>query len=120
MPSLSPRRRAVPGKPAPKLITREMVDSMRAGSVIVDLAAEAGGNCEYTKPGEMITINGKHIIGFSDLPSRLPQQSSTLFSNNIANFFLLVGAPTHEHTPHLAPSRHGGSAALLTAAEEIR
>jgi NAD(P) transhydrogenase subunit alpha len=61
----------IPGKPAPKLITRAMVDSMKAGSVIVDMAAEAGGNCEYTNPGGLAkTDNGVTIIGYTDLPSR--------------------------------------------------
>ncbi len=63
----------IPGKPAPKLITKEMVDSMRKGSVIVDLAAENGGNCEYCKKGEIFeTPNGVKVIGYTDLPSRLP------------------------------------------------
>ena len=65
-------------KPAPKLITREMVDSMKAGSVIVDTAAQNGGNCEYTVPGEIFTTeNGVKVIGYTDLPGRLPTQSST-------------------------------------------
>lgn len=75
----------IPGKPAPKLITAEMVRSMRPGSVIVDLAAEQGGNCELTKPGEKISAEGVTIIGYTDLPSRLPTQSSTLYANNLVN-----------------------------------
>lgn len=66
----------IPGKPAPKLITKAMVESMRFGSVIVDLAAETGGNCECTKPGELSVHNGVKVIGYTDLPSRLPTQSS--------------------------------------------
>lgn len=62
----------IPGKPAPKLITKEMVNSMKRGSVIVDLAAEAGGNCEYTQNGKIVMQNGVTIIGYNDLPSRLP------------------------------------------------
>lgn len=54
----------IPGRPAPKLITKEMVDSMKQGSVIVDLAAETGGNCEYTKPGESYIHNGVHVGHF--------------------------------------------------------
>lgn len=58
----------IPGKPAPKLITREMVDSMKAGSVIVDLAAQNGGNCEYTVPNQVTTTeNGVKVIGYTDL-----------------------------------------------------
>jgi NAD(P) transhydrogenase subunit alpha len=76
----------IPGKPAPKLITAEMVRSMKCGSVIVDLAAEQGGNCELTQPGQKYTTeNGVTIIGYTNLPSLLPTQSSTLYANNIVN-----------------------------------
>ncbi|KAI0082607.1 PNTB-domain-containing protein [Panus rudis PR-1116 ss-1] len=81
----------IPGKPAPKLITKEMVAAMKQGSVIVDLAAETGGNCEVTKPGELTVHDGVTIIGYTDLPSRLPTQSSTLYSNNITKFLLSIG-----------------------------
>lgn len=74
----------IPGKPAPKLITSEMVQSMKNGSVIVDLAAEQGGNCELTKPGKVATTpNGVTVIGYTDLPSRLPTQSSQLYATNL-------------------------------------
>jgi len=74
----------IPGKPAPKLITTDMVKSMKNGSVIVDLAAEQGGNCELTVPHELsVTDNGITIIGYSDLPSRLPNQSSQLYGTNL-------------------------------------
>ena len=73
----------IPGKPAPKLITAEMVQSMKPGSVIVDLAAEQGGNCELTVPGEAVVRHGVTIVGFTDLPSRLSRQSSTLYANNL-------------------------------------
>ena len=75
----------IPGKPAPKLITTEMVKSMKPGSVIVDLAAENGGNCDLTEHGEKVVRHDVTIIGYSDLPSRLPTQSSNLYSNNIVN-----------------------------------
>ncbi|KAK0463957.1 NAD(P) transhydrogenase beta subunit-domain-containing protein [Desarmillaria tabescens] len=81
----------IPGKPAPKLITHQMIAAMKQGSVVVDLAAEAGGNCEATKPGELVVENGVKIIGYTDLPSRLPTQSSTLYSNNITKFLLSLG-----------------------------
>jgi len=81
----------IPGKPAPKLITKEMVESMKPGSVIVDLAAEQGGNCELTKPGELYNHNGVNIIGYTDLPSRLPTQSSTLYANNLTKYLLSMG-----------------------------
>jgi H+-translocating NAD(P) transhydrogenase subunit alpha len=73
----------IPGKPAPKLITAEMVQSMKPGSVIVDLASEQGGNCELTVPGEVVVRHGVTIIGYADLPSRLARQSSTLYANNL-------------------------------------
>ena len=73
----------IPGKPAPKLITAEMVKSMKPGSVIVDLAAEQGGNCELTEPGKVVVKHGVTIIGYTDLPSRLAKQSSTLYATNL-------------------------------------
>src|SRR5210317_1333476 len=73
----------IPGKPAPRLITAEMVQSMKAGSVIVDLAAEQGGNCELTEPGEVVVRTGVSIIGYTDLPSRLAAQSSQLYGTNL-------------------------------------
>ena len=73
----------IPGKPAPKLITAEMVRSMKPGSVIVDMAAEQGGNCELTEPGQAVVKHGVTIIGYTDLASRLARQSSTLYSNNL-------------------------------------
>jgi H+-translocating NAD(P) transhydrogenase subunit alpha len=73
----------IPGKPAPKLITAEMVKSMKPGSVIVDLAGEQGGNCELTEPGKLVVKHGVTIVGYTDLPSRLAKQSSTLYANNL-------------------------------------
>ncbi|MFU2058166.1 Re/Si-specific NAD(P)(+) transhydrogenase subunit alpha [Avibacterium volantium] len=82
---------AIPGKPAPRLITKEMVDSMKPGSVIVDLAALTGGNCEYTKPGEVfVTPNQVKIIGYTDFPARLPTQSSQLYGTNLVNLLKLL------------------------------
>ncbi len=73
----------IPGKPAPKLITAEMVKSMKPGSVIVDMAAERGGNCELTVPGEAVVTHGVTIVGYTDLASRLAKQSSTLYGTNL-------------------------------------
>ncbi len=73
----------IPGKPAPRLITAEMVESMKDGSVIVDLAAEQGGNCELTEPGTVAVRHGVSIIGYTDLPSRLAAQSSQLYATNL-------------------------------------
>ncbi len=78
----------VPGKKAPTLITRDMVESMPMGSVIVDLAAEAGGNCELTKSGDLVKYSGVSIIGYNNLPSTLAEDASTLFSKNLLNFLL--------------------------------
>ena len=75
----------IPGKPAPKLITADMVDLMKEGSVIVDLAAEQGGNCELTEPGEVVIKHGVTLIGYMDLPSRLPTQSSQLYGSNLCH-----------------------------------
>uniref|UniRef100_H2ZIS5 NAD(P) transhydrogenase, mitochondrial n=1 Tax=Ciona savignyi TaxID=51511 RepID=H2ZIS5_CIOSA len=80
----------IPGKPAPKLITKQMVESMKDGSVIVDLAAEAGGNCELTKPGELYKHGGVTIIGYTDIPSRLPTQSSNLYANNMVKLIKAI------------------------------
>jgi len=83
----------IPGKPAPKLITKEMVDSMKPGSVIVDLAAATGGNCEYTEAGKVsVTPNGVKVIGYTDLPGRLrlPTQSSQLYGTNLVNLAKLL------------------------------
>jgi NAD(P) transhydrogenase subunit alpha len=73
----------IPGKPAPLLITADMVKSMRQGSVIVDMAAEQGGNCELTVPGEVVVRHGVTIVGYKDLPSRLSKQASTLYATNL-------------------------------------
>lgn len=82
---------AIPGKHAPKLITKEMVESMKSGSVIVDLAAATGGNCELTRPGELsVTGNGVKIIGYTDMANRLAGQSSQLYATNLVNLTKLL------------------------------
>ncbi|MCK5663408.1 MAG: Re/Si-specific NAD(P)(+) transhydrogenase subunit alpha [Thiotrichaceae bacterium] len=73
----------IPGKPAPRLITAGMVESMRDGSVIVDMAAERGGNCALSEAGKVVIKHGVTIIGYTDLPSRLPTQSSQLYGTNL-------------------------------------
>jgi NAD(P) transhydrogenase subunit alpha len=81
----------IPGKPAPRLITAEMVATMRPGSVIVDMAAASGGNVEGSRPDELVvTPNGVKIIGYTDLAGRLPTQASQLFGTNIVNLFKLL------------------------------
>jgi NAD(P) transhydrogenase subunit alpha len=76
----------IPGKPAPKLITKGMVESMKPGSVIVDLAAEQGGNCAMTEPGKVVTHKGVTIIGYTDLPSRMASLSSQLYGSTLVAF----------------------------------
>ncbi|EPE05380.1 nad transhydrogenase [Ophiostoma piceae UAMH 11346] len=87
----------IPGKRAPTLLPTYIVDQMKPGSVIVDLAAEAGGNCEQTVPGKLTNYNGITIIGYTDMPSRLPTQSSTLYSNNITKFLLSMAPVDKEY-----------------------
>lgn len=82
---------AVPGRPAPRLVTKEMYSSMAEGSVIVDLAAESGGNVEGSKPGEIVSIDGGiKIWGGKDVPSQLPFHASYLYSRNVVNLLLLM------------------------------
>ena len=81
----------IPGKKSPVLITEEMVKSMKPGSVVVDLAAEGGGNCELTVSGEVTVAHGVTIIGYTDFPSRLPTQSSRLYGNNLVKLVQLLG-----------------------------
>lgn len=82
---------AIPGRAAPRLITKEMVDSMKPGSVIVDLAAATGGNCDYTQAGKVVTTeNQVKVIGYTDFPSRLPTQSSQLYGTNLVNLLKLL------------------------------
>ena len=73
----------IPGRPAPKLVLTDMVEMMKEGSVVVDLAAEQGGNCEVTRPNEVYKYNGVTIIGLTDLPSRMAAQSSQLYGTNL-------------------------------------
>ena len=82
----------IPGRPAPELITEDMVKSMKPGSVIVDLAAEAGGNCKLTKFGQTVQVHGVTIIGPANLPSTLATDASALFAKNLLNFL----------TPHVS------------------
>lgn len=76
----------IPGRPAPVLVTKEMVESMKPGSVIVDLAVERGGNCALSKPGEIVDHNGVSIIGHLNLPGRLSGNATSLYAKNLQNF----------------------------------
>ena len=81
---------AVPGKPAPVLVTEDMIKSMQPGSVVIDLAAERGGNCEITEPGRTVVKHGVTLVGEVNLPSTVPFHASQMYSNNIVNFLKLM------------------------------
>ncbi len=107
---------AVPGRPAPRLVTKEMYESMAEGSVIVDLAAESGGNVEGSKAGEIVTTsNGIKIWGGKDVPSQLPFHASYLYSRNVVNLLLLMskeGAVVPDFADEIidaAALTHGGA-----------
>ncbi len=80
----------IPGRPAPKLITKEMVESMKPGSIVVDLAVERGGNCELSKPGEIVEHKGVKIVGHPNLPSRLSGNASPLYAKNLVTFLGVI------------------------------
>ena len=84
----------IPGKPAPVLVPEEVVAAMKAGSVIVDLAAEQGGNCSACKPGEVVVHNGVTVIGYTDLPSRMASSASRLFATNVVHLLMEMGGGT--------------------------
>jgi NAD(P) transhydrogenase len=111
----------VPGKRAPVLITRDMVEGMKAGSVTVDLAAEMGGNIETTVPGQVVRHGGVTCVGYTDLPSRLPTQASTLYSNNISKFLLSAGPFTGHKGQFLVDPGDGAvRGALVLEGGEMR
>lgn len=90
---------AVPGRTAPRLMTQAMIDSMAPGTIIVDLAAETGGNAEGSKPGEIVTtVGGVRIWGGKDVPSQLPFHASSLYSRNVVNLLTLLTKPAAEET----------------------
>jgi proton-translocating NAD(P)+ transhydrogenase subunit alpha len=80
----------IPGRPAPRLISREMVTSMRPGSVIVDLAVERGGNCELARPDEVVDVNGVKVVGYANVPGRLAASSSSLYAKNLLAFLEIL------------------------------
>ena len=106
----------VPGRPAPRLIPASAVTAMRPGSVIVDLAAEAGGNCELTEPGEDVVREGVTIIGQTDLPSTMPFHASQLYSRNVA---ALLGHLVNEGELNLDFSDEITAGACVTPKEEV-
>ncbi len=90
----------IPGRPAPKLWLKDMVEKMKPGSVVVDLAAEQGGNCEYTKPGEVNEVNGVTIIGYTDLPSRMAHVASDFYGMNLWHFLEEMGGAAGHKVDH--------------------
>ncbi len=78
----------VPGKPAPRLLTREMVEGMRRGAVVVDLAVDSGGNCELSEPDREVSHHGVHVLGFTNLPATMPEDASTLYARNVLALLL--------------------------------
>jgi H+-translocating NAD(P) transhydrogenase subunit alpha len=106
----------IPGKRAPLLITQAMVDSMKPGSVVVDMAAEQGGNCEVTKPGEIYSYNDVTIVGITDFPSRMASQSSQLYGTNLCHLLSDMGG-SDEYTVDFADEAVRG--ALITYAGEV-
>jgi NAD(P) transhydrogenase subunit alpha len=107
---------AIPGRPAPKLIPEDVVNQMAPGSVIVDLAAETGGNCALTQAGETVVHNGVKVIGPKNLPAAMPLHASQLYAKNVANLLELMigeeGAPTIDFADEIldgAVLTHGGT-----------
>jgi len=90
----------IPGRPAPRLITRDMVEAMKPGSVIIDIAAANGGNCELTRPGEIAEHAGVRIAGFTNLPGRLAADASQLLAKNLVNLFPLFMGEDGSLAPH--------------------
>ena len=90
----------IPGRPAPRLIDKKMVESMRPGSVIIDIAAANGGNCELTEPDKVVDHNGVKIAGFTNLPARLAADSSQLLAKNLVNLFPLLVGEDATFAPH--------------------
>jgi H+-translocating NAD(P) transhydrogenase subunit alpha len=90
----------IPGKPAPKLWLKDMVEMMKPGSVVVDLAAEQGGNCEYTKPGEAVEVGGVTVIGYTDLPSRMAHVASDFYGMNLWHFLEEMGGAQGHKVDH--------------------
>jgi NAD(P) transhydrogenase subunit alpha len=107
----------VPGKPAPRLITKEMVADMKPGSVIVDLAAESGGNCELTKANQVVIAYGVTILGPTNLPAALPLDASRMFARNLATFILEI---TNENGFTMDWKNEIFTATCITHAGEIK
>jgi H+-translocating NAD(P) transhydrogenase subunit alpha len=108
----------IPGKPAPRLLTAEMIRSMRPGSVVVDLAAETGGNCELTRPGETVREAGVAVIGAVNVPSSVPFHASQMYGRNVTT--LLQHLATKEGRLHLDPADEIANAMLVVHDGKVR
>ncbi len=108
---------AIPGKPAPKLIPADVVAKMQLGSVIVDLAAESGGNCELTEPGQIVQKHGVTIIGISNVPATVPFHASQVYANNLANLLKLI--VTKEGTVKIDPADEVIAGVLLCQGGQV-
>jgi NAD(P) transhydrogenase subunit alpha len=106
----------IPGRPAPKLIPASAVRAMRTGSVIVDLAAEAGGNCELTEPGEEVVREGVTLVGWTNLPSTVPVHASQLYARNV---YALLAHLAPEGELRLDWADEITSGACVTRPEEV-
>ncbi len=84
----------IPGRAAPRLVTEDMLKTMKPGSVVVDLAVEQGGNCAYSEAGKVIEIFGVRIVGYRNMPSRIPIDASSLYARNLLNYMTLISAPS--------------------------
>ncbi|MFI5381660.1 MAG: Re/Si-specific NAD(P)(+) transhydrogenase subunit alpha [Tepidisphaerales bacterium] len=108
---------AIPGKPAPKLIPADVVAKMQLGSVIVDLAAESGGNCELTEPGQIVQKHGVTIIGITNVPATVPFHASQVYANNLANLLKLL--ITKEGTLKIDPADEVIAGVLLCQGGQV-
>ena len=108
---------AVPGKPAPELVTAEMLDGMDSGGVVVDLSASTGGNCELTEPGETVEHDGVTVFGPTNLPATVPHHASQLYSNNVTNF---LGNLFDDETGEIDVDDEVVDATMLTHDGEVR
>ena len=110
----------IPGKPAPKLITTGMVESMKPGSVIVDLAAEQGGNCALTEPGKVVHHKGVTIVGYTDLPSRMASMSSQLYGSrsSLCSKNLIAGRSKRRSSSNVRLSTTEGRLAVRSSLHE--
>jgi NAD(P) transhydrogenase subunit alpha len=108
----------IPGRPAPVLVTEEMVQAMKPGSVIVDLAASQGGNCPLTEPGRTATKHGVHIVGATNLPALVPADASALYARNVLDFLKLIA--TKEGGLNIDMNDDIVAACLMTQGGEVK